>query len=209
MFFNLQINRSLVKNQPGMDGSKAALSEEALQREWEEIQAAQADPARFRPLYERYFEPIFRFLFRRTADEALTADLASQVFLKALQKLHRYEYRGVPFSAWLFRIAQNELNMHFRQNRNQQRVVSIQEVQLDHLMDDLETDQLEPYREVLIQALEQLPKNDLKLLELRYFEQRSYREVAGILNITENNAKVRAHRIAERLRKIIMREYEN
>ncbi len=192
-----------------MDGSKAALSEEALQREWEEIQAAQADPARFRPLYERYFEPIFRFLFRRTADEALTADLASQVFLKALQKLHRYEYRGVPFSAWLFRIAQNELNMHFRQNRNQQRVVSIQEVQLDHLMDDLETDQLEPYREVLIQALEQLPKNDLKLLELRYFEQRSYREVAGILNITENNAKVRAHRIAERLRKIIMREYEN
>ncbi|MEO1412618.1 MAG: sigma-70 family RNA polymerase sigma factor, partial [Bacteroidota bacterium] len=68
-----------------MDKSNKAVSEEAIQSEWEQIKAAQSDPTHFRPIYNKYYPPIFRFVFRRTVDEALTADLCSQVFLKALQ----------------------------------------------------------------------------------------------------------------------------
>ena len=70
------------------------VSDTAMHAEWQEIQAAQQDPARFKPLYDRYFERIFRFIYRRTADESLTADLCSRVFLKALQQLRRYRFKG-------------------------------------------------------------------------------------------------------------------
>ena len=102
-----------------MSAPKRTVSEADMQEEWLEVQAAQKDPAMFRPLYERYHEPIYLYIFRRTTDEMLTADLCSQVFLKAMQKIHRYEYQGVPFSAWLYRIASNEIAQHFRKaNKN-------------------------------------------------------------------------------------------
>ena len=193
----LQINRSLAKT-TGMSSSD--ISEEALLEEWALIQEAQQQPAAFRPLYERYFESIFRFVFRRTNDEHLTADLCSQVFLQALQKLPQYTYRGVPFSAWLYRIAMNEVAMHYRREKRQ-RVVGFDEAPMDTLIDELQKgDDLPPLQPVL-DALDQLKEVDMQLMELRYFEQRPYREIAQILDMTENNAKVRVHRILERLRR--------
>lgn len=180
--------------------SSSDISEEALLEEWALIQEAQQQPAAFRPLYERYFESIFRFVFRRTNDEHLTADLCSQVFLQALQKLPQYTYRGVPFSAWLYRIAMNEVAMHYRREKRQ-RVVGFDEAPMDTLIDELQKgDDLPPLQPVL-DALDQLKEVDMQLMELRYFEQRPYREIAQILDMTENNAKVRVHRILERLRR--------
>ena len=115
-----------------MPASQQSISTDALQAEWQEIQAAQRDPAQFRPLYTRYFDPIFRYVFRRTADENVTADLCSQVFLRAMQKLHEYEYRGVPFSAWLYRIAGNEIAQYYR-SVQRSRVVSAPEETLPEL----------------------------------------------------------------------------
>ena len=196
---NLQINRSLAKN-IGMSSADKAVSEEALLREWAEIQAAQQDPAAFKPLYERYYEPIFRFIFRRTADEHLTADLSSQVFLQAMQKLSAYTYRGVPFSAWLFRMAINEVAMYYRRHQKR-RVVSLEDQQLTDLLADLDDDPQPLPLEPMVQALDQLKESDLELIELRYFEKRPYREIADLLEITENNAKVKVHRILERIKR--------
>jgi len=193
----LQINRSLAKTK-GMSSSD--ISEEALLEEWVLIQEAQQSPAAFRPLYERYYESIFRFVFRRTNDEHLTADLCSQVFLQALQKLPQYTYRGVPFSAWLYRIAMNEVAMHYRRQKSS-RVVSFNQLPMESLVDELnEGDEAPPLQPVL-DALDQLKEVDMQLMELRYFEQRPYREIAEILDLTENNAKVKVHRILERLKR--------
>src|SRR5262245_19160411 len=81
------------------------------------IRAAQADPQRFAPLYLAYFNTIFRFIHRRTSARELTADITQQTFLKALVALPRYEPRGLPFRAWLYRIALNELRMHWRKRK--------------------------------------------------------------------------------------------
>ena len=183
-----------------MSEPQKTVSVAAMEAEWEEIQAAQQNPARFRPLYERYYEPIFRFVFRRTADSDLTADLCSQVFLKALQRLGAYQYRGVPFSAWLFRIASNEVAQHFRQN-SQKRTVSIEENTLSEVAEEMELEGDIWHMEELVEALDTLKPADLALIELRFFEQRPFKEIAEILDITESNAKVKTYRILERLRK--------
>ncbi|GHO71651.1 ECF RNA polymerase sigma factor SigD [Ktedonobacter sp. SOSP1-52] len=69
------------------------------------IEAAQANPSAFEPLYLRYRERMYYYLRTRVQSAEDAADLTHQVFLQALQALPRYRYRGVPFSVWLFRIA--------------------------------------------------------------------------------------------------------
>ncbi len=201
MFSNLQISRSLAKNeteQP-MRLFKKTVSEEAVLEEWAEIQAAQANPAMFRPLYDRYFEPIFRFIYRRTADEELAGDLCSQVFLKAMQKIDTYYFRGVPFSSWLFKIAANEVSQYYRQSQKT-RVVSTEETDLSDMIDDMEEPDNEIYRLNLTKVLDTLEERDMQLIEMRFFEQRPFKEIADILGMTESNAKVKTYRILERLK---------
>ena len=201
MFANLQISRTLAKNE-WMDRSAKTVSESALHQEWEEIRAAQGNPALFRPLYERYYESVFRLIHRRTSDMELSGDLCSQVFLKALQKINTYTFQGVPFLAWLSRIAINEVNQHFRQQQNN-RVVSVNDMHLHDLIDDIGTDpeEMELLRRKMLGALENLKGDDMQLIEMRFFEQRSFKEIADILGMTENNAKVKVHRILERLKR--------
>jgi len=183
-----------------MTEPQKTVSAAAMEAEWLEVQAAQANPARFRPLYERYYEPIYRFVYRRTSDSDLSADLSSQVFLKALQRLSGYEYRGVPFSAWLFRIASNEVAQHFRDSRNQ-RTVSVEDHTLVEVAEEMELDEDLWQVEDLIGAMDLLKPSDIEVIELRFFEQRPFKEVAEILGITESNAKVKTYRILERLKK--------
>lgn len=205
MSINLQISRTLIKNNGGlMNTFRRTVSEEAMQSEWVEIQAAQENPAKFRPLYNRYYEQIFQFIYKRTLDEGLCADICSQVFLKAMQKLDRYTFKGVPFSAWLFRIASNEVAQHYRSTQKN-RTVSIEDYNLNSMIDEMDGDDLAPYRKVLISSLEDLRPGDMEILELRFFEQRPFKEVADILGITESNAKVRTYRVLERLKKIMLK----
>lgn len=183
-----------------MADTPKTMSATELEAEWLEIQAAQSNPAKFRPLYERYYEPIFRFIQRRTTDTELTADLCSQVFLKTMQRLNTYQFRGVPFSAWLYRIASNEIAQHYR-SQKKNRSVSLEEVQLGDMANEMEVEDNYWQIEGMLKALDQLKPNDLMLIELRFFEQRPFKEISEILNITESNAKVKTYRILERMKK--------
>ncbi len=198
MFSNLQISRTLAKNEP-MGVFRKTVSEDAVLGEWAEVQAAQRDPALFRPLYDRYFEPIYRFIFRRTGDEELAADLCSQVFLKAMQKLDGYNYRGVPFSSWLFKIASNEISQHYRQTQKT-RIVSVEDTDLTSVMDEVEEDDSELHKLNLVKVLDTLDQKEMQLIEMRFFEQRPFKEIADVLGMTESNAKVKTYRILERLK---------
>ena len=93
------------------------VTQQAIEEEWVLIQVAQKNQARFAVLYNRYYEQIFRFIYNRTADEELCADLCAQTFLKAMQNLNKYTNKGVPFSAWLYRIGLNEINQYFRKSK--------------------------------------------------------------------------------------------
>jgi RNA polymerase sigma-70 factor (ECF subfamily) len=202
MLTNLLTYRTQIKEHR-MSSFRKTVSDAAIHEEWAEIQAAQRNPAMFRPLYDRYFEPIFRFVFQRTANEELSADLCSQVFLKAMQRLGAYEFKGVPFSAWLYRIAMNEVAQHYRAAQKA-RVVCVENGDLRDMMEEME-EELPDYHDKLPKALATLSAEDLRLIELRFFEHRPFKEIADIVGMTESNTKVKTYRILERLkRKLIV-----
>lgn len=166
------------------------------------IAAAQKDPKHFRYFYDRHYKEIFLFIYRRTDDEELSADIAQQVFLKAMQGIDRFTYRGIPFSAWLYRIASNEVMQHFR-DQQKFRIVSIENEGVNEIMDE-DYGHLEvAKREALFAVIKKLNAADLELIEMRFFEKRSFKEIGDIKGITENNAKVKVHRILERIRNLI------
>jgi len=164
------------------------------------VQEAKKDPQRFAPLYKKYYEQIFRYIYQRMDDEEMAFDVTSQVFLKAMNNLHKYEFRGVPFSSWLYRIAKSELYQSFR-DKKAERTVNIDKVQLSGVIDEIETDENEENKQRLIQCIAKLKEADIQLIEMRYFEKRSFREIGEILDITENNAKVKSFRALEKLKK--------
>ncbi len=188
-----------------MDSSRKTVSREQMRQEWLEIQAAQKNPAQFRPVYDRYYEVIFKFIFRRTSDEAQTADLCSKVFLKALQRLGQYQFKGVPFSAWLYRIASNEVAQYFREVQKN-RVISLEQENLQELANEIEEASDEQQQQALLQVMDQLRTEDMQLIEMRFFEQRPFKEIADILKITESNAKVKTYRILEKMKKLIVKK---
>jgi RNA polymerase sigma-70 factor, ECF subfamily len=178
-----------------------ATTEQMLsEHEW--VEAAKKDPAKFAVLYNKYHEQIFRFIYQRLDDKELAFDATSQVFLKALTNLPRYEYRGVPFASWLYRIARSEVNQMFRQNKAQ-RTVNVESVHVYDMIDEMEEDKLEQYHDKLLEVMSELDEDDLQLIEMRYFEKRAFKEIGDILEITENNAKVKVYRILERLKKTL------
>ncbi|MCC6701901.1 MAG: sigma-70 family RNA polymerase sigma factor [Fluviicola sp.] len=164
------------------------------------VTQAQSDPTKFEPLYRKYYSPILRYLQQRIDDPEAALDIASQVFIKAMKNIKNYEYRGVPFGSWLYRIAKSELYQQFRDQQSSktvrlenQQLASVDELFLDP--SDTETNRLK-----LLKALQSLKPDQLKLIEMRFFEQLSFKEIGENLGLTENNAKVKTFRAVEKLR---------
>lgn len=177
-----------------------------LKEEWEIIEEAKKDPKNFEPLYHRYYEKIYTFLINRTGDYDVANDLTSHVFLKAILKIKKYKNMGFPFHSWLYKIAINECNYHFRKQK-MQRTVVLDTVNLDHLTQGLpEVELLESDKASKIQiAIQHLNPKELTAIDLRFFENNSFKEVGYILGITENNAKTRVYRAINKMKKVLER----
>jgi RNA polymerase sigma-70 factor (ECF subfamily) len=181
--------------------SKYHQTKEQLDLEKIQVQEAQKDTAKFAPLYKKYFEQIFLFVLKRVEDEDTAADITSQVFMKALLNISKYKDMGFPFSSWLFRIARNELyDMYHR--KKVEMVVSLESRSFGTIISEMGDPEKEDHSE-LTSALSKLEEDEMELIELRFFEKRPFKEVGEILNITENNAKVRTYRILDKL-KVLM-----
>ena len=203
MIYNFALNAKLAKRSKKMNQSDKTISVNAIEAEWEEILAAKKNPRLFKPIYERYYLQIFRFIYKRVANEALAADICSQVFTKAIQKLDQYQFKGVPYSAFLYRVASNEITSHYRKTQKN-RIVSFEDAQLNNVTEEMEESLSQHSTVELLQALDELPLEKLQMIEMRFFEKRSFKEIASIMEITESNAKVKTYRILDKLKKIIV-----
>ena len=174
-----------------------------LEEELSWIQKAQKDPECFGPLYKEYHEQIFRYIYQRMDDEDLAFDITSQVFMKALKNINKYEYRGVPFASWLYRIAKSELFQAFR-DKKAERTVNVDSLHLFEIAEELEEDSNESNKKQMMKCLKLLKENDMQLIELRFFEKRSFKEIGEILELTENNAKVKTFRAIEKLKQLFI-----
>jgi RNA polymerase sigma-70 factor (ECF subfamily) len=164
------------------------------------IEKAKRNPQFFAPLYNKYYEVIFRYIYKRVDEQESAYDITSCVFVKAMGALNKFEFRGVPFSSWLFRIAKSELYQSFR-DQKARRTINIDSVTIVQMVDEICDDRSEENREKLLKSLTLLKENELQLIEMRFFEKRSFREIGEIIGLTENNAKVKTFRALAKLKK--------
>ena len=176
------------------------MTEDEIRKEYEILERSKRHSKAFGELYEKYFDRIFNFIYRQTDDEDLTADLCSQTFLNALRNINTFEYRGVPVSAWFYKIASNEINKYYRKV-NRVKVFSIEEIKVRELIELSDEGWDEELVKRLLDYLKELPTDMLEVLELRFFEDKDFKEIAFILNITESGAKMRTYRALDKLRK--------
>lgn len=157
------------------------------------IEAAQRDPRQFGELYEHHFERVYAFVVRRVRDRDAAQDLTAEVFHQALAHLGRFEWRGVPFSAWLLRIAANAIS-----DRGQR----LARESGSMIADDPQTESLEDVEERarLFRLVDALPDDQRRVVHLRFAEQRSIREIAETLGRSEGAVKQLQFRGLENLR---------
>jgi RNA polymerase sigma-70 factor (ECF subfamily) len=151
------------------------------------IEAAQRDPARFAELYENNFERVYAYVVRRVGDRAETEDLTSEVFHHALSNLKRFEWRGIPFAAWLYRIAANLISDRW-QRKSREDVADGPEQIESAAAKGVEFEEVER-RATLFRLVDALPAEQRRVVVLRFVEQKSIKEVAREIRKTEGAVK--------------------
>ena len=166
---------------------------EDLRQEQILVETAKHDPEAFGLLYERYFGRIYNYAYNHMGDQALAEDVTAQTFKQALENFHRYEWRGVPFGAWLYRIASNVIVGQHRKSRPS-----------TPFEDALETPQDSPTPEEAFLSIERnlelkaevrrLPPAQAQAIVLRFAQNLSYLEIAQAIGRTEGAVKQLIHR---------------
>jgi len=184
--------------------SKYHQSESDIQSEEEILRKAIINPNYFAPIYNKYYLMIFNFVLQRVENEVFASEIVSDVFAKAIFNLKKYKFKGIPFSAWLYRVAYNEIITTFRkQKRN--RTVNIPDGYSNLLGIEEEEEEEEDNSlsiKQLKKCLQKLKPNEVELIEMRFFEERAFKEIGEILEITTENARVKTHRAIKKLQKI-------
>jgi RNA polymerase sigma-70 factor, ECF subfamily len=166
--------------------------------ELEVVRRAAVDHSAVAVLYQRYVARVYRFLRVRCSSPDEAADLTQQVFLKMAQALPRYRERGVPFAAWLFRIARNAAIDHARRQRVTVPWDSLTEAAAP---DDVETWVLDRETHARVGALlAGLSSDERELLSLRFAAGLSSREIAAVVGGSEAAVKKRLTRTIQRLK---------
>lgn len=149
------------------------------------IEDAQKDPARFAELYEEHFDRVYAFIVRRVRNRTEAQDLTAEVFHDALKNLKKFEWRGVPFAAWLYRIASNAIADHFHQSARE--APSPERAGVEEAARD-EIEQVEQ-RATLFRLVDALPADQRRVLIMRFAEDRPIREIATQLGRSEGAVK--------------------
>jgi RNA polymerase sigma-70 factor, ECF subfamily len=166
-------------------------SDERLQ-----VEAARQDPARFAELYEDNFERVYAYVTRRVGNREEAQDVTADVFHQALAALPRFEWRGLPFVAWLLGIAANVLSDRWRRAATHQEAVNDDLDQIG-IEDDIEQ------RAMLYQLVDTLPDVQRRVIIRRFVRQKSLREIATELGRSEGAIKQLQLRALQNLRERI------
>jgi RNA polymerase sigma-70 factor (ECF subfamily) len=157
------------------------------------VEAAQRDPSRFADLYGNHFSSVYAFVARRVQDRDTAQDLTADVFHQALANLGRFEWRGAPFAAWLFRIAANAIVDH------SQRLARERKLPLPDDPVEVSSEEVQ-HRARLFRLVDELPPDQRRVIMMRFAEQKIIREIAGALQRTEGAIKQLQFRALETLR---------
>jgi RNA polymerase sigma-70 factor (ECF subfamily) len=165
------------------------------------IEAARRDPARFAELYENNFDRVYAFIARRVASRDDAEDLTAEVFHQALAGIARFEWRGLPFVAWLLGIAANVLADRWQRAIRRPEVAAETE-EIAGTNGNIEQ------RAMMAQLVESLPQDQRLVVLRRFVEQKSLREIAQELKRSEGAVKQLQLRALENLRNRMRSHHE-
>jgi len=165
--------------------------------------AQQCDQEAFGELYERYFDKIYRYITFKIGNYAEAEDMTQQVFLKSLQSISSYKWRDIPFSAWLFRIAHNQVVDYLRK-KTRQPTASLDDtpVVADSNPQQITEDRLDTER--LMLATKKLTKSQQEVISLRFTSELPIAEVAEVMGKSPGAIKALQHSAIVTLRKIML-----
>jgi RNA polymerase sigma-70 factor (ECF subfamily) len=163
--------------------------------------AKTGDKDAFGELYERYLDKIYSYVYYRTGNHHDAEDLTARVFFRAMAHIESYTERGVPFQAWLYRIAHN-LVANWHRDRGRRKVIPLDEFIAASLKTDAPDKQAEDQEEedALRAAIRRLPEERQQLLLLKFVEHQSNAEIGVVMNRTEGAIKSLYHRTLIALR---------
>lgn len=168
--------------------------------ESELVSQAKSDPEAFGQLYEQYVDKIYNYIYYRTGNHHDAEDLTARTFYQALKHVHRYVDRGLPFSAWLYRIAHN-LVANWHRDRSRRQVITLDEIPLVSERKNPERDlESQDEQRQLLRFIRHLSADRQQLLILKFIEQMSNREIAQIMGRSEGAIKSLYHRTLLALR---------
>ena len=163
--------------------------------------ASAGDSEAFGALYEKYIDQIYNYIYYRTSNDKDAEDICSRVFLRALNHIERYEDRGYPFSAWLYRIAHN-LVVNWYRDSGRSDEISLLDQYPPPTMDGSVEEKIEKMDETaaLLVIIHDLPEDRKELLVLKHVEGLTNFEIGEIMDRTEGAIKALYHRTLESLR---------
>ena len=166
------------------------------------VEQAQRNPEEFGVIYERYVHKIYTYIYYRTGNVHDAEDLTTTVFMQAMNHLPRYTNRGLPFSAWLYRIAHNLVSNWYRDQRRRE-VVNLETKKLTANPDDspVNVTVTNEETEMLLEAIRSLPADRQELLILKFVEKLSNKEIGKMMRRSEGAIKSLYHRTLMTLRK--------
>jgi len=192
---------------------KAITAEVALQfsdkHEETLVTGAKEDPHAFGELFDKYYNSILNYVLHRTANVGLAEELTSNTFFNALRKLDTFKWRNIPFSAWLYRIASNEINGYFRKNKKKN--LSLLDDNIENLSDENSIADIEIKKEEkniaqnkifneLHSAIIKVKPKYQEVIILRYFEKKSIKEISQINGKATGTVKSLLHRGLQKLK---------
>jgi len=180
------------------------LTAEELAAERRLIEASQEDPRRFDKLYERYFYRVYAFALARTGDPSMAEDVTSETFRQAFQNLAHFQWRGVPFSSWLFRIAANNAS---DARKGGSRQTALDELPSDPVDPGNELAQVEE-RVQLYELVDRLPNDQRRVIVLRFAQEKRVSEIAAAMGRSEGAVKQLQFRALQSLRAWVGEGYD-
>jgi RNA polymerase sigma-70 factor (ECF subfamily) len=173
------------------------------------IQQAKTDPEAFGQLYELHVEKIYNYIYYRIGNRDDAEDLTARVFYRALNHIPHYKNKGVPFAAWLYRIAHNLVANWYRDQKRRPTVaLDSLNLQGNNRENPHHVAELANEHEILLAAVQKLPPLRQELLTLKYVERMSNAEIGQIMGRSEGAIKSLYHRTLVALKELLA-EHEN
>lgn len=173
------------------------------------IEQAKTDPEAFGQLYELYVEKIYNYIYYRLGNHHDAEDLTAKVFYRALNHIAHYNQKGAPFAAWLYRIAHN-LVVNWHRDHSRRQMVGLENLDLsgDKQESPHHAAEQTNERELLLAAIQHLPRERQELLMLKFVERMSNAEIGRVLGRSEGAVKSLYHRTLVSLKELLA-EHEN